>query len=82
MLPIDMFGLKNFRIFDDKYGTLENYSAIDLLTGTNNSAKTSILKGLQLSKNSVGAKVFPYELDLTEQEHLLGNLENVLFNKT
>lgn len=44
--------------------------------------KSSIIKGLQLLKNSVSGKVFPYELDLTEQEHLLGNLENVLFNNS
>ncbi|MEE6125981.1 AAA family ATPase [Chryseobacterium arthrosphaerae] len=82
MLPVNIFGLKNFRIFDDQQGILENFSAINLLTGTNNSGKSSIIKGLQLLKNSVSAKVFPYELDLTEQEHLLGNLENVLYKKT
>lgn len=81
MLPIDIIGFKNFRIFDDQDGFFERLSAITLLTGTNNSGKSSIIKGMQLLKNSVSGNVFPYELDLTDQEHLLGNLENLLFNK-
>ena len=81
MLPIDILGFKNFRIFDDQDGFFESLSAITLLTGTNNSGKSSIIKGMQLLKNSVSGNVFPYELDLTDQEHLLGKLENLLFNK-
>lgn len=81
MRPIDIVGFKNFRIFNDKEGFFENLSAINLLTGTNNSGKSSIIKGMQLLKNSVSGDVFPYEVDLTDQEHLLGSLENLLFNK-
>ncbi|QBO59549.1 AAA family ATPase [Chryseobacterium salivictor] len=81
MHPIDIVGFNNFRIFNDQQGFLETFSAINLLTGTNNSGKSSIIKGMQLLKNSVNANVFPNELDLTDQEHLLGNLENLLFNK-
>lgn len=81
MHPIDILGFKNFRIFNDQEGFFENLSAINLLTGTNNSGKSSIIKGMQLLKNSVSGNVFPNELDLTDQEHLLGNLENLLFNK-
>ncbi|EFK36036.1 MULTISPECIES: AAA family ATPase [Chryseobacterium] len=81
MHPIDIVGFRNFRIFNDHDGFFENLTAINLLTGTNNSGKSSIIKGMQLLKNSVSGDVFPNELDLTDQEHLLGNLENLLFNK-
>jgi AAA15 family ATPase/GTPase len=81
MQPIDILGFRNFRIFNDQDGFFENLSAINLLTGTNNSGKSSIIKGMQLLKNSVSGDVFPFEVDLTDQEHLLGSLENLLFNK-
>lgn len=81
MLPISIIGFKNFRIFNDHDGFFEDLSAINLLTGTNNSGKSSIIKGMQLLKNSVNSDAFPHELDLTDQEHLLGSLENMLFNK-
>lgn len=81
MLPLNIIGFKNFRIFNDHEGFFERLSAINLLTGTNNSGKSSIIKGMQLLKNSVSSDAFPHELDLTDQEHLLGSLENMLFNK-
>lgn len=81
MSPIDIFGLKNFRIFDEKSGVLEEMSAINILTGANNSGKSSLIKALQMLKNSIKLRSFPFHLDLTEQEHLLGDFDNILFNK-
>lgn len=80
--PIDIMGLKNFRIFDDKEGFLEEFSSINILTGANNSGKSSIVKALQLLKNSVEGYKYPFDLDLNQQEHLLGDFDNILFNTT
>ena len=81
MIPLNILGLKNFRIFDDEIGFLENLSDINLITGANNSGKSSVIKALQLLKNSVALNQFPFDLDFTKQEHLLGNINNVLYNK-
>lgn len=80
MKPIDFIGIKNFRVFNDQEGIFEELSSINLLTGTNNSGKSSIIKYLQMLKNSVAGNKIPFDLDLTEQEHLLGDFENVLNN--
>ncbi len=81
MRPIDIIGLKNFRIFNDEDGFLEELSSINILTGANNSGKSSIIKSLQMLKNSINRKQFPFDLDLSEQEHLLGDFDDILFNK-
>ncbi|WP_162128722.1 AAA family ATPase [Flavobacterium phycosphaerae] len=73
--------MKNFRIFDDEIGFLEELSPINLLTGANNSGKSSLIKSLQMLKNSIKENQYPFDLDLNQQEHLLGDFENVLFNK-
>lgn len=80
MKPIDFIGIKNFRVFNDQDGIFEELSSINLLTGTNNSGKSSIIKYLQMLKNSVAGNKPPFDLDLNEQEHLLGDFENVLNN--
>lgn len=80
MKPIDFIGIKNFRVFNDQEGIFEELSSINLLTGTNNSGKSSIIKYLQMLKNSVAGNKIPFDLDLNEQEHLLGDFENVLNN--
>ena len=80
MKPIDFIGIKNFRVFDEIEGIFEELSSINLLTGTNNSGKSSIIKYFQMLKNSVAGNKIPFDLDLNEQEHLLGDFENVLNN--
>lgn len=81
MQPLDFLGLKNFRVFNDEDGFCQALSSINILTGANNSGKSSIIKSLQMLKNSIKEKQFPFDLDLTNQEHLLGDFENLLFNK-
>ncbi|MFD2602597.1 AAA family ATPase [Flavobacterium suzhouense] len=81
MRPIDIVGLKNFRIFDGQVGFLEELSPINILTGANNSGKSSVIKSLQMLKNSSKDNQFPLHLDLNQQEHLLGDFDNVLYNK-
>ena len=81
MKQIDIIGLKNFRIFDDRNGVLEELAPINILTGANNSGKSSLIKSFQMLKNSIKDKQFPFALDLTLQEHLLGDFDNILFNK-
>lgn len=81
MKPIDIIGIKNFRIFDDEKGFLEEIAPISVLTGANNAGKSSIIKFLQMLKDSMQGNDTPFDLDLTAQEHLLGDFDNVLFNK-
>lgn len=81
MNPIDIIGIKNFRIFDDEEGFLEEIAPINILTGANNAGKSSIIKFLQMLKDSIQGNENPFDLDLTAQEHLLGDFDNVLFNK-
>jgi len=81
MKPIDIIGLKNFRIFDDQMGFLGDLSSINIFTGANNSGKSSIIKALQMLKNSSKQNQFPLRLDLNQQEHFLGDFNNVLYNK-
>jgi AAA15 family ATPase/GTPase len=80
--PIDVLGLKNFRIFDDQKGFLEDLAAINILTGANNSGKSSIIKSLQMLRNSIREYKYPFALDLNQQEHLLGDFDNILLNKS
>ncbi|MDC7218212.1 MAG: AAA family ATPase, partial [Spirochaetales bacterium] len=80
MKPIDIIGLKNFRIFDFTTGFLGELSSINILTGANNSGKSSIIKALQMLKNSSKQNQFPLQLDLNQQEHFLGDFNNVLFD--
>lgn len=79
--PIDILGLKNFRIFDDNAGLMEELASINILTGANNSGKSSIVKALQMLRNSIKGYKYPFSLDLNQQEHLLGDFDNILFNK-
>lgn len=81
MKTIDIIGLKNFRIFDDENGFLEEIAPITILTGANNSGKSSIIKFLQMLKDSMSGNEYPFDLNLSTQEHLLGDFDNVLFNK-
>lgn len=78
----EIIGLKNFRIFNDQIGIFENLAAINILTGANNSGKSSMIKFLQMLKNSIDKNQYPYpfNLDLTQQEHLLGDFNNILYN--
>ncbi|UEQ75248.1 DUF3696 domain-containing protein [Chryseobacterium arthrosphaerae] len=80
MKLIDILGLKNFRIFDDTIGFKEELSSINLFTGANNTGKSSVIKSLQMLKNSVNEEQTVFDLDLSLQEHLLGDFDNVLYN--
>jgi len=81
MRLLDVFGLKNYRVFDNEQGFLKDFTSINLLTGINNSGKSSIVKALQMLKNSVNESEHPFSLNLNQQEHLLGDFDNLLFNK-
>lgn len=81
MKLINTFGLKNYRVFDNSKGFMEEFTSINLLTGSNNSGKSSIVKALQMLKNSIKESKYPFSLDLKKQEHLLGDFDNLLFDK-
>ena len=51
MAHIQYLGLKNFRVFDQE-GHLFEFAPITLVTGANNSGKSSILKAMMLLQKS------------------------------
>jgi predicted ATPase len=72
-------GLKNFRNFKEyKY---INFAPITLLTGANNTGKSSIFKALLLLKQTCMTSPFFKNLDFQEGSHHLGDLNDVFNNK-
>lgn len=80
MAHLKYLGLKNFRVFDQDAEVLE-FKPITLITGANNSGKSSIIKAILLLQNSIKKHKFLESLDLSEGKHYLGNYGNILSNK-
>lgn len=81
------FGLKNFRIFDEKGAEFE-IAPITILTGSNSSGKSTVIKAIMLLKNfteqiikdfSKGnvSELKSYNLNLINELHNLGLFENI-----
>jgi predicted ATPase len=51
-----------------------------LLTGANNSGKSSVLKAILMLRDSIKHYDEVFDLDLTGKEHFSGNMQNVLHN--
>lgn len=81
MEHLSLFGIKNFRVFDDQEGFLEELAPITLITGANNSGKSSILKALVMLKDSINSYKDVFELDFSGDRHFLGDIANVLYEK-
>ena len=75
---ISKFGVGNFKVFRE----LNEFqlAPITILTGTNNSGKSSLIKALLLLKNSY-LKNGMNELEFMDSEHKLGSFKEVLNNK-
>jgi len=85
MAHLKYFGLKNFRVFDEEEGVFLNLAPISLITGTNNSGKSSFLKALVMLRDSIVAgngQHGSFNIDLNKQEHFLGDINNIFHNKT
>jgi predicted ATPase len=80
MAHLKYFGLKNFRVFDEE-GYLFKFAPITLITGANNSGKSSIFKALSLMKESFEKNSNLDKLDLTKQPHHLGTFANLLHDE-
>ncbi|MEZ4885470.1 MAG: DUF3696 domain-containing protein [Chitinophagales bacterium] len=70
--------LKNFRVFKD--ATEFEFAPLTILTGANNSGKSTVLKALLLLADSMKKNGLE-ELDFTGEHHHLGGLESVLNEK-
>lgn len=78
MSTIKGIGLQNFRIFKDM--TNFEFAPITVLTGANNSGKSSVIKALLLLAENAKKNKF-LELDFSSQQndlHKLGSFEDVL----
>lgn len=74
------FGLENFRVFKDY--TWFDFAPITVLTGTNSSGKSSLIKALLLLENSASK---PGQLKLefsNDNVYQLGNFERIVNNKS
>lgn len=69
-------GLENFRLFKDQ--TTFELAPITILTGINNSGKSSLIKSLQLFKSSIKVSGGLDELNFTGGRHNLGSFKTAL----
>ncbi|MDI1324861.1 MAG: DUF3696 domain-containing protein [Algoriphagus sp.] len=69
-------GLENFRLFKER--TTFELAPITILTGINNSGKSSLIKSLQLFKSSIKATGGLDELNFTGGRHNLGSFKTSL----
>jgi predicted ATPase len=78
MPNLEGLGLQNFRTFNKK----ENFefAPITLITGTNNSGKSSLFKAIQLLVHNYQDGIVSEILDFKPLKHELGNLDRV-FNR-
>lgn len=74
MLRFQGLGLENFRVF--RHPMYFRFSALNLLTGTNSSGKSSLFKALLLLQDSA-EKNGLRELDFRSASHNLGSIEKV-----
>lgn len=72
-------GLENFRLFKER--TTFELAPITILTGINNSGKSSLIKSLQLFKSSIKATGGLDELNFTGGRHNLGSFSQAINNK-
>jgi predicted ATPase len=73
---ISGISFENFRIFKDKNDF--DLAPITILTGANNSGKSSVIKGLKLLQSFWENKDGKNNLYFEEDRHLLGSFENIL----
>jgi AAA15 family ATPase/GTPase len=74
------FGLENFRVFKDY--TWFDFAPITVLTGTNSSGKSSLIKALLLLENSI-SKSGQLKLEFSNDNvYQLGNFERIINNKS
>lgn len=76
---IHKLGLQNFRIFKSK--EVLDFAPITILTGTNNSGKSTAIKCLQLLKASAANPSGLEKLLFTDGNHNLGSYENTTNNE-
>lgn len=82
MNNINFFGIKNYRIFDTTDGLSLPLKPITILSGANNTGKSSILKALLMFKDSIKNHKEFFDLDLSGKEHFLGDFDDVLHDKS
>lgn len=70
MEHIQGFGLENFRVFKDK--THFDFAPLTILTGTNNSGKSTVINALQLLKENFK--------DYKVEQELYKNIDNILLS--
>lgn len=77
-MALTSFSIENFRVFKDK--TSFGIAPITILTGTNSSGKSSLIKGMNLVRDNLAKAtgVFPLNLNFSQKDNYLGGFSNVL----
>ena len=73
------FSIDNFRVFD-KPNVFE-FAPITLLTGPNNSGKSSLVKSLLMLKNNKNKEVIPFEIILPNNSIQLSSADEILYER-
>ena len=86
MAHLTGFGLENFRVFNEV--TWFDFAPITVLTGTNSSGKSSLLKSIKLFNYNMKSKsqeknreniIWNIDrLDFSDHDHFLGSFENII----
>jgi predicted ATPase len=91
MSQLTKLGIQNFRVFGSETMTEFDFAPITLLTGANNSGKSSVLKALSLLKNSFdkngnieklnfeGLDLGTYEMNVNDDDEEKGMIFNLSF---
>ena len=79
-MEINGIAFENFRVFKD-YSEFE-LAPVTVLTGTNSSGKTTIIKALKLLQTFWNQSGFGHHLDFEKGNHQLGDFEMCLSKKS
>ena len=77
-MPFTHISIDNFRTFGaNKQRAKFDIAPVTILTGTNSSGKSSLIKALMLLNENSMMEKFPFVLDLRGKQHLLSNFGNI-----
>lgn len=77
---MDGIGFENFRVFKDK--VLFDFAPITVLTGTNSSGKSTVIKSLKLMQDFWSQEGHIFHLNFENGTHFLGDFEMCLSKKS
>ncbi len=81
MAHISQIGLKNFRLFKNTAWTYFDLSLFNIITGPNNSGKSSLIKSLLLMNDNREKNNF-FDIDFSGEKHKLDSFDFAFFKSS